>query len=122
MLLLDTHILVWLVARDKRLTQQQIDAVTDPDNLLFVSAVIAYEYTHLHNSDRLPIEETLTDLQRILGFEIINLPANSWQAIDTMPMIHRDPIDRMLIGHALTEDMTVITADHHIKQYPVQVI
>ncbi|MEO1045425.1 MAG: type II toxin-antitoxin system VapC family toxin [Pseudomonadota bacterium] len=121
-MLLDTHILVWLVARDKRLQQEQIDAIINPDNRLFVNAVIAYEYTHLQSSGRLPIEETLSDLREILGLEIVNLPANSWQAIDTMPMIHRDPIDRMLIAHALAEDMTVITADHHIQRYPVKTI
>jgi PIN domain nuclease of toxin-antitoxin system len=47
------------------------------------------------------------------------LPAASWEQIASLPDIHRDPVDRMLIAHALVEGMTLLTADANIRRYPV---
>jgi PIN domain nuclease of toxin-antitoxin system len=121
-LLLDTHILIWILVRDRRLSQEQREALTDPDNALLVSAATAYELTHLQAVGRIPLTEPLDRIQEEIGFELADFPAGCWSTIARLPMIHRDPIDRMLVAHALAGDFTLLTADTLIRQYPVPTI
>ena len=111
-----------MVARDDRLSSAQKAAILDPENSLLVSAATAYEYAHLLKDGRLPIVETFAALQRDIGFELLDLPAKIWETIDTLPIIHRDPIDRMLVAHGIVAGLTVVTADRNIKLYPVKTI
>jgi PIN domain nuclease of toxin-antitoxin system len=50
---------------------------------------------------------------------LIDLPQDIWRVVGDLPDIHRDPLDRLLIAHALTEGMTLVTADTNIRRYPV---
>jgi PIN domain nuclease of toxin-antitoxin system len=121
-LLIDTHILVWIVLNDQRLTAAQRDALGDPDNAILVSTVTAYELTHLQQLNRVPLREPIDRLQQLVGFELAGLPSGAWRSVVNLPDIHRDPIDRMLIAHALCEGLTLATADANIRRYPVPVI
>jgi PIN domain nuclease of toxin-antitoxin system len=121
-LLLDTHILVWLVLNDRRLTARQRHALEDPDNAMVVSPVVAYELTHLQRMRRIPLSEPIDRLQELAGFDLDDLPNASWRWAAELPDIHRDPIDRLLVSHALCEGMAVVTADKHIRRYPVDCI
>jgi len=121
-LLLDTHILIWLVLNDRRLSAVQRGALADPDNALIVSPVVAYELTHLQKSRRIPMSESIDRLQELTGFELVDLPHDVWRSVGKLPDIHRDPIDRLLVSHALCAGMTVVTADANIRRYPVPCI
>jgi PIN domain nuclease of toxin-antitoxin system len=46
----------------------------------------------------------------------------SWEITAGLPLIHRDPVDRMLVAHALVDGMTILTADANIRRYPVPTI
>jgi PIN domain nuclease of toxin-antitoxin system len=121
-LLLDTHIIVWIVLDDKRLSKKQRAMLKDSDNELLVSPVIAYELTDLQKRGRIPLTEPISVLQELIGFELAELPASTWEHVASLPNIHRDPVDRMLIAHALAEGMTLVTSDSKIRQYPVQTL
>lgn len=118
-LLIDTHILVWIVLDDRRLSAAQRDALGDPENSIVFSAVNAYELAHLQQLRRIPIEESIGKLQELVGFELADLPSDAWSYVESLPDIHRDPLDRLLIAHALSSGMTVVTADESIRRYPV---
>jgi PIN domain nuclease of toxin-antitoxin system len=118
-LLLDTHILIWLVLNDRRLSAAQRAALGDPDNAMIVSPVVAYELTHLQRTRRIPLSEPIDRLQELTGFELADLPRDSWRSAADLPDIHRDPIDRLLVSHALCEEMVIVTADANIRRYPV---
>lgn len=121
-LLIDTHILVWIVLDDARLTPPQRTALGDPANDIVLSAVNAYELAHLQQLRRIPIEESIARLQELVGFELADLPSGVWSHIAALPDIHRDPLDRLMIAHALCSGMTVVTADEGIRRYPVPFI
>lgn len=121
-LLLDTHILIWWSLDDPRLTSAQKQAMFDPANVMHVSAVVGYEFTQLQQTHRVPVRESLATIQAEVGFDLLDLPAECWRKIDGLPDIHRDPIDRMLIAHALVEGFTLITADLNIRRYEVPFI
>lgn len=121
-LLIDTHILVWIVLDDPRLTAAQRNALSDPENDLVLSAINAYELAHLQTLGRIPIDETIGRLRELVGFELADLPAGVWSYVKDLPDIHRDPLDRLLIAHALASGMTIVTADAAIRRYPVAFI
>lgn len=121
-LLLDTHIIIWTVLGDRRLSVAQRSAIESPGNALLVSPVVAYELTHLQVTGRLPLDEPIDRLQQLIGFELVDLPYDCWRKVKQIPDIHRDPIDRLLIAHALSRDMRIITADANIRRYPVTCI
>lgn len=118
-LLIDTQILVWLVRGDARLRPEWIDAIGDEGNSLHVSSVVAFEYTDLQLRKRIPVDEPLTELVERFDLAVEGFPADCWHQAGDLPQIHRDPVDRMLIAHALASGMTLITADASIRRYPV---
>ena len=121
-LLLDTHIVVWIALNDLRLSAAQREAVGDSENAILVNPLVAYELTQLQRTGRIPLQEPINRLQELIGFELVDLPHDLWQAVSRLGDIHRDPVDRMLIAHAMTEGLTLVTADANIRRYPVRFI
>jgi PIN domain nuclease of toxin-antitoxin system len=120
-LLLDTHLLVWSTSSSKRLSPTARALISDLDNRLFFSAASIWE---------LAIKQALRkkDFQvdaRILRRELLNLgytelpiASNHAVAIDSLPLIHRDPFDRIIIVQATLEGITLLTVDEIVARYP----
>ena len=121
-LLLDTQVLVWIGADDPRLPQRVRDTLLDPDSKLFVSAVTAWEFADLELRLRLPSGVSLPPILELLSARLLDFPHNAWEKIYDLPALHRDPIDRMLIGHAMTSELTLVTSDATMRQYPVKLL
>lgn len=119
-LLLDTQILIWLPAADQRLKPDVVAAILDGATELFVSAVTAWEYSDLRK--RVAAPDSIAELQTELGFTILDLPAGVWADLEHLPEIHKDPADRMLVSHARLTGLTLVTADAHMRQYPVALL
>jgi PIN domain nuclease of toxin-antitoxin system len=117
-LLIDTHVLVWIGEGHPRLKPAVRDRLFDPDEALCVSAVTAFEYADLRERGRIPRSAALDELQDRLQLAIIDYPAALWPLAATLPPIHRDPVDRMLVAHALALEMPLVTADANIARYP----
>lgn len=121
-ILLDTHVIIWMATGDPRLKRIDQAALADPDRPLIVSAVAAFELADLQRRGRVEMTETLDFLQDHMDFEIVPLPADCWRLAVDLPQIHRDPVDRMLVAHALAGGFTLATADANIRKYPVATI
>jgi PIN domain nuclease of toxin-antitoxin system len=119
-LLLDTQLLVWVPLNDRRISGAAADAIRSPGNSLFVSAVVAFEFADLQMRNRFPVRESIDFLAELIGFSVLDFPADAWRQVDKLPAIHRDPVDRMLIAHAVVGDFTLITADATMRRYPVK--
>lgn len=118
-ILLDTHTIVWMATGDPRLSRIDRTALLDPRRDLLVSAVVAFELADLQQRGRIAMAETLDFLREHMNFELADLPAGCWRIANSLPPIHRDPVDRMLIAHALAEGWALATADANIRRYPV---
>ena len=118
-LLLDTQILVWMVGERRKLPAALITAMEMPETSLLVSAVTAWEYSDLLHRSRLPVDEPIPELVSRFGLEIIDLPHGCWRLASQLPHIHGDPIDRMAVAHAIVGDYLLVTADAHMRRYPV---
>jgi PIN domain nuclease of toxin-antitoxin system len=121
-LLLDTHVLIWVPTGDPRVSATAREAMQRADAELFVSAVTAFELADLQMRGRVAMTEPISAIAAALGLTLVDLPADLWTIASRLPLVHGDPIDRMLIAHAIAGDYAVVTADSCIRRYPVQVI
>ena len=125
-LLLDTHAFLWWVTDDDRLSDAGRASIGASENEVFLSAVSVWEIITKVRIGRLPIAEPVD------GFIARHLDENAFQplsitmrhtfALQTLPDLHRDPFDRMLVAQALTEAMPLVTGDRAVRAYPVSTI
>jgi PIN domain nuclease of toxin-antitoxin system len=87
-----------------------------------VSAAIAFEFADLQARRRIPIDDPIDALAALIGFSVVDFPAEAWRVAATLPAIHREPVDRILIAHAIAGDFTLVTADKIVRSYPVKSI
>lgn len=121
-LLLDTHVPLWIGLDDPRLSRTARAAVTDPDAELFVSSVVACEFEDLRVRDRLGVTDSLSDILHRLDASVLDYPSRAYQLVPVLPKLHKDPVDRMLIAHAIRAGPTLVTADAKIREYPVRTL
>ncbi len=125
-LLLDTCAFLWFVRDDPALSDKARDLIRNPKNLVFLSSVSVWEMTVKHGLGKL----SLADLPHIyipterLKHEIESLPLveKAVSRLEDLPSHHKDPFDRMLICQAIEHDMTILTCDGLIVQYPVKTV
>ena len=119
-LLLDTQILVWVASGDPRLKRAIRDRLTAQDARLFVSAVTAFEFVELDRRGRFPPIVSFDAICRALAVQLLDYPSECWRLVDALPQLHRDPVDRMLVAHAMHADLTLVSADKIVRDYPVR--
>lgn len=119
-LLIDTQSLVWISSQPEKLGRQVRDAFEDAAQRFFVSAATAFEYVDLNMRGRFGADLPLDPVLTLVGAVVLPLPADIWRLVEALPTLHRDPVDRMFVAHAIHADLTIITADTVIRQYPVR--
>ena len=120
-LLLDTHLLLWTALRTRRVPGQARLLIDDPENQLFFSVVNIWEIAIKRGlgRDDFSVEPAL--LRRGLldnDFRELTIVSDHAVASGLLPLIHRDPFDRLLIAQAAVEGMTLLTADPIVARYP----
>jgi PIN domain nuclease of toxin-antitoxin system len=125
-ILLDTHIFLWFISGDTQLSMDVRDAIRDPDNEVYLSAISVWEAIVKYQLGKLPLPEhpeTYLPKQRDLH-QIASLDLNESSVLQLakLPTLHRDPFDRMLICQALQNGLTIATVDTAIRAYPVNVM
>ena len=122
-LLLDTHIALWAIVADPRLPRPAQDLISDPENAIHVSAASVWEITIKHGLARggandMPISGTAAlRFFRQAGYELLAVNADHAAAVESLPSLHRDPFDRILIAQALLEPLRLMTHDPMVKAY-----
>ncbi|MGD1941916.1 MAG: type II toxin-antitoxin system VapC family toxin [Leptolyngbyaceae cyanobacterium] len=125
-ILLDTHVFLWFINGDIQLSADVRDAIRDPDNEVYLSAVSVWEAIVKYQLGKLPLPEppeTYLLKQRDLH-QIVSLALDESSVIHLakLPPLHRDPFDRMLICQALQNGLTIATVDTAVRAYAVNVI
>ena len=119
--LLDTQILLWAAGQPEKLSKVARRLLGDPANELFFSAASLWEVTIKKGLGRDDFRVEPRLLRRsLLDSGYLELPISSEHAvnIDGLPLLHKDPFDRLLLGQAMTEGITLLTADSRLAQYP----
>jgi len=125
-ILLDTHIFLWFISADIRLSTDVRDAIRDPDNEVYLSAVSVWEAIVKYQLGKLPLPEPpeiylpkQRDIHQIVS---LALDESSVAQLANLPSLHRDPFDRMLICQALQNGLTIATVDAAVRAYSVSVM
>ena len=112
--LVDTHILIWVRAAQHRLAGWERQ-VLDSARLRYVSSATLWEIAILMTLGRVAEDERLLDLPG--GFDLLPIRPEHCKALTTLPRLHRDPFDRMLIAQARVENLPLLTRDRRIIAY-----
>ena len=124
-LLLDTHVLLWALEDSPRLPFEIREEIISENNEVYVSVASLWEIAIKQSLGKLDSELSLSDLDeqcQLAGLRRIAIDIAHLERIKTLPDVHRDPFDRLLVAQALEEELVVITCDGLIPRYPVQTI
>ena len=122
-LLLDTHIFLWFINQDNHLSDNFQQAIQNPANEIFLSVVSIWECEIKYQLGKLPLPQSpaiYLPQQRTKHFikSLVVDEASIAQLIN-LPLLHRDPFDRLLICQALQHNLIMLTEDKAILNYPM---
>jgi len=124
--LLDTHAFLWWVLEDPRLSPRALSVIAAPEYDVLVSAVSAWEIAIKSADARLDLPEPsgryVPDRIAANGFRELVVTVEHAVRVAGLPLIHRDPFDRLLIAQAQVEGIPILTSDPAIARYDVDVI
>ncbi len=117
-LLVDTHVLLWWLADDRKLATGAREIIANPDNDVLVSSASVWEISIKRTLGRLEIE--LDDLEDAIarnGFRSLPIGFTHALTAGRLPNVHRDPFDRMLVAQASVEELRVVSHDRVFDRY-----
>jgi PIN domain nuclease of toxin-antitoxin system len=125
-LLLDTHVFLWYISADPNLPAMFRTAIQDPANEVYLSAGSVWEAVIKHGLGKLPLPGPPADYlpQQRDAHGIAGLPVDegAMPHLATLPPLHRDPFDRILVAQALQHGLTLATIDPDVAAYPVPLL
>ncbi len=121
-ILADSHVLLWWLENPQRVALPARAAIADPANEVYFSAASVWEIGLKVGKGKLRIDGDFVALLEADGFEPLSVTTVHAARTFTLPAIHGDPFDRMLIAQALAEGLVLATHDSVIAQYEVPVI
>ena len=120
-LLLDTHLLLWAAGEPRRLSKPARRLIGNPDNELLFSAASLWEVAIKRRVGREDFKVDARLLRRGLldnGYSELPIISDHVVATESLPPIHKDPFDRVLVAQATVEGVTLLTIDSLVAQYP----
>ncbi len=120
-LLLDTHIVLWGAVEPERLSKSASSLIEDPENEIAFSAVSLWEVAIKTGRGRADFRIDPGLLRRNLfdnGYSELAVTGAHAAALVSLPPLHKDPFDRMLVAQATVEGVTLLTADPAVAKYP----
>jgi PIN domain nuclease of toxin-antitoxin system len=125
-LLLDTNAFIWLDIQPSMLSTTASSLIQQSDIDLFLSIVSIWEMQikiqlgklHLNTT----LQETITSQQTTNGIRILPLIPEHIFTLESLPLIHKDPFDRLLISQAKLENLALISKDSIFKDYKIPLI
>lgn len=126
--LLDTHVFLWAASEPERLSAAATEILLEPRSVLLLSAASVWEALLKAQKgklpffqDRVPADEFEYHIRQ-LGLAPLAVNLAHVTRSSTLPSLHTDPFDRLIVAQALVEGVPLITADQAMRQYPMRVI
>jgi PIN domain nuclease of toxin-antitoxin system len=120
-LLLDTRLLLWAAGEPDRLSGEARSLIENPKNELLFSAASLWEVAIKHGLGRNDFKVDARLLRRGLldnGYSELPIVSDHVVALESLPTLHKDPFDRVLVAQATVEGVTLLTIDSLVAQYP----
>ena len=125
--LIDTHILIWAILEDPKLSRKVEAILKNPQNTIYVPQVSLYKIAIKHKLNKLPgFDISINELVEKIGiidFQIMPIKNDHIDAYNLIDLVedHRDPFDRLIIATAFNEKVPIISADEKFKNYQSQI-
>lgn len=124
--LLDTHVLLWWLYDDPRLSETAREIVADGDNEILVSSASAWEISTKHRLGKLPgagpLARDIAGWVERAGFRELTVTLAHAQRAGSWPQAHRDPFDRMLAAQSAIEDLPLLSRDPALTAFGVRLV
>lgn len=124
--LLDTHVFLWWITGDSRLSARAYEVIKETKNEIYLSAASGWEMAIKAGLGKLRLQgepiSFITEQLVINGFESLPVQLNHSLFVYSLPEHHRDPFDRLLVAQAKLENLLLVTADNKIGEYEVEVL
>ena len=125
-LLLDTHVFLWFISGDAHLPGAFRDAIRDPANEVYLSVASVWEVVIKYGLGKLPLpappEDYLPRQRERHGIASLPIEEATLTHLAKLPLLHRDPFDRILVAQSLQHDLTVVTVDDAVRAYSVKLL
>ena len=115
--LLDTHVLLWWLDDSAELGPRCKELIADQRNQIYISAATTWEISIKKGLGKLEAPDDIDSIVEDEGFSKLPISLYHGQLAGSLPMLHRDPFDRMLIAQAQAEGLILMTSDSNIGQY-----
>lgn len=119
-LLLDTHVLLWAAGEPEKLSEPARRLLLDESNDLFFSSASIWEIVIKRSLGRDDFRIDPYRLRKMLvmnGYTEIAVASDHALAVDGLPLLHKDPFDRILLAQARSEGLSLVTADEQLAKY-----
>ena len=120
--LLDTHVIIWMVEGSPNLPSAIKEIIKNPENKIAISLVSLWEIAIKMNIGKLTLNLTFDELVDVLrsgDFDFIHIEDDHLSGVLQLPLLHKDPFDRLLVSTSIAEEMTFITIDENIQKYDI---
>ncbi|MBX3167964.1 MAG: type II toxin-antitoxin system VapC family toxin [Candidatus Eremiobacteraeota bacterium] len=122
--LLDTHVLLWWAEGSKKLSAEHRAIIEDLDSRLWLSVVSVWEATIKSGNGKLdlpgPAKEFFADVASRFGFGVLPIHLSHAAGVGSLPPIHSDPFDRLLLSQAIAEGYVLLSDDASLYRYQVE--
>jgi PIN domain nuclease of toxin-antitoxin system len=123
--LLDTHVLIWFLNGDRKLTKKAKELIEDSNNSKIISIASIWEIAIKLSLGKFKFKEGFKKFLEMVeenGFEILPISFDHALIVSNLEFLHRDPFDRIIIAQCKSENLTFITRDSNIKKYNIETI
>lgn len=123
--LLDTHTLLWMHDDSKEISQEIKDKLSSKESQLFLSIASLWEITIKQQINKLDLQYSLDDIAAYcLDNSILIKPILLYylNQLSSLPLIHKDPFDRMIVATAYSDNLTLVSKDRQLSAYNIHVI
>ena len=125
-IVLDTHIFLWLITDNDRLSDKSKQAFINSDNELFFSIASYWEICIKISIGKLKLsknwDKIIKDELMVNSVKLLPISTEHCFQITQLPFHHRDPFDRIIISQAIIEQMHIMTIDSYFSQYEVNIV
>jgi len=125
-LLFDTHTFIWWADEPEKLSAPALKALADENNRLLLSVVSVWEMQIKAQLGKVKLSLPLSDLiesqQQVNELEILPVSIEHVLALDSLPLHHKDPFDRLLLAQSIVESATIVSMDQKLSAYSVNLL
>lgn len=120
--LIDTCVLIWATSDPEKLSKKARRMIDDDASRVFVSHATLWEMSIKVTIGKLHVGEGFFGQLEGLGYEMLPMAEVHFSMYRQLPLIHRDPFDRLLVAQAISEKIPLMTCDEEIVKYPLKTL